>query len=34
MEFKSTGLFQKYAFENTIPHENATNLLKLKYMFV
>ena len=34
IEFKSTVLFQKHAFENAIPNENATSLLKLKYTFV
>ena len=29
IEFKSTVLFQKYAFENAIPNENATSLFKI-----
>ena len=29
IEFKSTVLFQKYAFENAIPNENTTSLLKI-----
>lgn len=28
-EFKYTVLFQKYAFEIAIPHENSTNFLEL-----